>query len=128
MKHFLAILFFACFAQLATAQSRGAQFKFVKESHDFGILKEGGEAFFEFAFTNTGNEPLIIDGVSASCGCTVPSFNHEPVLPNQRGTIKVKFDTHGKNGPFDKIVYVKSNVPTVKEKYELYIRGTVVPK
>ncbi len=128
MKYIISIIVLTFCSYTMQAQVRGAQFKFAKETHDFGTLKEGGEAFYEFTFTNTGNEPLIIDGVSASCGCTVPSFNHEPVLPNQKGTIKVKFDTHGKNGPFDKIVYVKSNVPTAKEKYELFIKGVVVPK
>jgi hypothetical protein len=128
MKYIVSLILVLLVSATSFAQARGSQFKFVKETHDFGTLKEGGEAIFEFVFVNSGNEPLIIDGVSASCGCTVPSFNHEPVLPNQKGSIKVKFNTTGKNGSFAKTVYVKSNVPTEKEKYELFIKGVVVPR
>ncbi len=127
MKYLFSVLLLLVLSATSFAQA-GPKFKFTNETHEFGQLKEGEQALCEFTFVNVGNEPLIIDGVSASCGCTVPSFNHEPVLPNQRGTIKVKFDTNGKNGAFTKSVYIKSNVPSNREKYELFIKGTVSPK
>jgi Protein of unknown function (DUF1573) len=133
MKYLLSIVFMLFAMQSINAQSNnlnGAKFKFTQETHDFGNLKEGDEAVYEFVFINSGKEPLVINNCSASCGCTVPTWPRSPILPGAKGTILVRFDTRGKNGPFNKIVYIESNVlstdPT-KQKYELYIKGSVTP-
>jgi Protein of unknown function (DUF1573) len=131
MKYLFSIAFIllqvVCFAQ---NNNTGAKFKFVQETHDFGNLKEGDEATYEFAFTNSGNEPLVINNATASCGCTVPTWPRNPIMPNSKGVIFVKFDTKGKNGPFKKVVYIESNaVPQEmgKQKFELNIIGSVNP-
>ena len=38
----------------------GAKVEFEKDVHDYGELVQGEPAVYEFKFTNTGNEPLII--------------------------------------------------------------------
>ncbi len=108
----------------------GARFKFNEETHDFGTLKENDPASTEFTFTNTGKEPLVISNCSASCGCTVPVWPQNPILPGGKGTITVKFNTQGKNGPFEKAIYISSNAETedvTKKSYELKIKGSVTP-
>ena len=40
-----------------------ADFKFENESHDFGVIPEGPQAKFDFEFTNTGQEALILTDV-----------------------------------------------------------------
>jgi hypothetical protein len=131
MKYLLSIAFTLFFGILTNAQSNnmGARFKFVQETHDFGILKEGDEATYEFVFINTGNEPIIINGCTASCGCTVPTWPRNPIMPSSKGTIFVKFDTHGKNGTFHKTIYIESNAANAEpgKKYEIYIAGSVTP-
>ena len=54
-------------------------FKFVEETHNFGTLKEGSEASYDFMFTNAGKEPLIIQDCKASCGCTTPEWTKAPI-------------------------------------------------
>lgn len=94
---------------------------FQKDSHDFGTLAEGGAADFIFQFKNTGKEPLIIQKVQPSCGCTTPDWTKEPILPGKTGIVKASYGTQGRPGPFTKTLSVISNAGTKV----LTITGTV---
>lgn len=126
----LMLLAVTTFGVQAQDKKAGPVFKFKGgDTHDFGTLKEGPQAEYDFEFTNTGNAPLIIQSASASCGCTVPTWPKEPILPGKKGTIKVKYTTQGHVSPFAKEVYIQSNavnLPNGAERYELHIKGTVV--
>lgn len=82
---------------------------FPDTTHDFGIIKEGEKVEHEFMFKNTGRSPLIIAGATSTCGCTAPTFTHQPVAPGATGTIKVVFSSAGKHGYVVKPVTVTSN-------------------
>jgi Protein of unknown function (DUF1573) len=77
---------------------------FDQKEYKFGTIKQGESATYEFKFTNTGKEPLIITNAQGSCGCTVPEYPKEPIKPNGSGTVKVTFNSTGKMGPQDKTV------------------------
>ncbi|RYZ44473.1 MAG: DUF1573 domain-containing protein, partial [Sphingobacteriales bacterium] len=62
----------------------------IDQKFDFGKVKEGEKVRHAFKFKNTGQNPLIISDAIASCGCTVPSFSKEPVLPGNDGEIMVE--------------------------------------
>ncbi len=110
------------------ANPNGPKFAFTgEETHDFGTIKEGPVAEYVFEFKNTGKEPLIIQSASASCGCTTPEWPKEPILPGKKGKITVHYNTQGRPGPFTKTVFITSNAVSDKERYELYIKGTVTP-
>jgi hypothetical protein len=94
---------------------------FTTESHDFGTIAEGPAGDYEFAFKNTGKEPLTIESVHASCGCTTPSYSKEPIAPGKTGKIKASYNTVGRPGAFTKSITVTSNAGTKV----LTIRGTV---
>lgn len=97
--------------------------------HDFGTIQEGPQAEHEFEFENRGNEPLIISSVSASCGCTTPSYSKEPVLPKKKGTIKAVYNTQGRVAPFTKTITVNTNfgvkVLTIKGEVEKAPSGSL---
>ncbi len=40
--------------------------RFESESHDFGTIRQGDFLVFAFEFTNTGDEDLLIKGLTAS--------------------------------------------------------------
>lgn len=101
-------------------------FSFEKESHDFGVIKEGEVAKTDFTFTNTGKTPLIITNASGSCGCTVPQWPREPIAPGESGTIHVEFNSQGKPGNQTKQVTLTAN--TVPNKKILRISAQVTPK
>ena len=100
--------------------------KFVEETHEFGNLKEGPVAQYDFEFKNIGRSPLVIQTCSASCGCTTPEWTKSPVMPGQKGKITVKYNTQGRVGTFTKTVYIASNAKSDKERYEIYIKGNVI--
>ncbi len=94
---------------------------FSNDSHDFGTIAEGPAGNYEFQFKNTGKEPIMIESVHASCGCTTPSYSKEPIAPGKTGTIKASYNTVGRPGPFTKSITVTSNAGTKV----LTIKGSV---
>ena len=93
--------------------------------HDYGTVVQGSEATCEFKFTNIGKEPLILQKPVSSCGCTVPTWPQEPVLPGKSDVIKVTYSTHNV-GPINKTITVNSNAKT--SRIVLSIKGNVVAK
>jgi len=121
---FLAVT--VLFAQDVKKDKDGPQITFKEDLHDYGNVYLGGNGTYEFVFTNTGNEPLILSKPRSSCGCTVPSWPKEPILPGEDNKIKVTYNTH-KAGAFNKTVTVYSNAVN-KSAVVLRIKGTVVQK
>lgn len=105
----------------ATTPATTANLEFVKETHDFGNLQEGDAAEAEFVFKNTGKEPIIIQNVRPSCGCTAPSWSKEAVAPGKTGVIKAAYGTKGRVGSFNKSISVISNAGT----HTIWIKGNV---
>jgi hypothetical protein len=91
--------------------------------YDYGSVEKGGDGVCYFVFTNTGKEPLIIEKASSSCGCTVPNPPMYPILPGQKDSISVKYDTK-RVGSINKVINVTSNA--TNSPTALYIAGNVV--
>lgn len=108
--------------QMASAQ---AQIKFDKLTHDFGTFAEDNATQkCTFTFTNVGDQPLIINQAVASCGCTVPTYTKQPIMPGQKGTITITYDGKGKfPGHFKKTVTVRTN--GTPEMTRLYVEGVM---
>ena len=84
--------------------------KFAKTRYDFGSVRaKGAPIDVAFEFQNTGDVPLIIHKVDVSCGCMTVEFPKEPTSPRQKGIITVTVDTKGREGAFNKNLFVKSN-------------------
>lgn len=98
---------------------------FEKVEHDYGKINEGDDGNCVFKFKNTGKEPLIITNAKSSCGCTVPEWTTEPVMPGKSGEIKVKYDTKRK-GVISKSITITSNAKNAT--VELKIKGEVLAK
>jgi hypothetical protein len=131
MKKILLLICISIFTQFANAQNiptAGAKFSFSKITHDFGQVPQGPDIFYNFEFTNTGTQPLIILDASGSCSCTIPTFDRAPIKPGGKGIVKVKFETKDKEGTFNKTVYIKSNATARNEPFEIFIKGTVLVK
>ncbi|MBU1578895.1 MAG: DUF1573 domain-containing protein [Bacteroidetes bacterium] len=85
------------------------QISFTKTEHDFGKLIQGEQLSVIFKFENTGNAPLLITKVSASCGCTASKYPTEPIAPGEEGRLEVTFDSKGQRGMQNKTVTVLTN-------------------
>ncbi len=104
----------------------GPKITFDKTEHDFGTINEGDIVETIFAFTNTGKSELIILSAKGSCGCTVPEWPKEPILPGEKGEIKVKFNSDRKPNKQQKQVTLATNTDAGKEI--LIIKAQVTPK
>jgi len=91
------------------AAKSGPAITFDTTEHNFGDIKQGDVVEHTFTFTNTGNEPLVIERVDVTCGCTTPSWTKEPVMPGKKGTITAKFNSAGKMGQQKKPITIHSN-------------------
>lgn len=95
---------------------------------DFGTKTQGEMLHFAYEFTNTGNEPLFIEEVIPSCGCSVADYPKQAIAPGGKGEIKVEFDTNkGGLGSVQKLITVVANDANRAQHYLLF-QGTVEPK
>ena len=104
----------------------GPKIEFDKTVHDFGTINEGDVVETTFSFVNSGKSELIITSAKGSCGCTIPEWPKEPVMPGEKGLIKVKFNSDHKPNLQQKQVTLVTN--TDKGKEVLTIRAQVTPK
>lgn len=103
----------------------GAGMIFENETIDYGTIPHNADGKREFVLTNNGSKPLIITAATGSCGCTVPTFPKEPIMPGAKAVIGVKYSTD-RVGAFTKTVTITSNAEGQASKV-LTIKGTVQP-
>lgn len=115
----LSLVMLFCVTAISTlhaqAPQNGPEITFEKLVHNFGELIQGDPAEYAFKFTNTGKQPLILSDVRSSCGCTVPTWPRNPILPGASEVITVKYNSNIV-GQINKQVTITSNAansPTV---------------
>ncbi len=108
------------------ADPDAGSFKFKEETHDFGEIPEGPLGEYDFEFKNDGKKPIVITDAHGSCGCTVPTWPHDPILPKQKAVIHVAYTTNNRPGPINKDVIITSNAK--QNPMRLHITGTVKQK
>ena len=113
-------------AQQETKPKGKGEMKFEKTRHDFGVFAPDTAILtYDFVFTNVGKEPIIIHQASASCGCTVPEYTLEPIMPGCQGRISVTYNGKGrKPGIFRKSITVHNNGKQTPVR--LYIEGEMI--
>ena len=77
------------------------------------IAEEAAPQSFSFSWTNVGSAPVTVLNVTTSCGCLVPSFDR----------------THPKGhpGPFDRRIFVYTDVSGKRPAAILSLKGDVQP-
>ena len=117
MKNLL-FLFIATTSGFIFSQEVGPKIEFESLEINYGQISKGDNGVRIFKFTNIGSEPLIINKVYSSCGCTIPKKPSSPINPGQDDEIQVKYDTN-RVGPIRKTITVLSNAinsPTISLK------------
>ncbi|MEZ4793095.1 MAG: DUF1573 domain-containing protein [Gelidibacter sp.] len=127
-KVYLALSFFALIStfgfsqEKATAEKVG-KFSFESEEIDYGKIEQNADGVRVFKFTNTGDAPIVISNAKGSCGCTVPTYPKDVILPGETGQIDVKYATN-RIGVFTKTVTLTSNASEPSKV--LRIKGEVL--
>lgn len=92
------------------------EFKFDKESHDFGTITEGEKVSYTYSFKNVGKSELVITRARASCGCTVPEYTKEPIAPGEEGEVEITFNSANRKGKqYKKVTLYANTQPNTKE-------------
>lgn len=86
-----------------------SSFGFETASHDFGTILQDSEQKYDFMFTNTGENPLIITNAVGSCGCTVPDYPKHPIAPGATEKIHVVYKPGKQQGKQNKTVTITAN-------------------
>lgn len=128
MKRILALLFCSLLTAGAIAQTSApntapvAEVLQLKENrYDFGKIQQNRPVTHIFQIVNTGKEPVKLDNVQASCGCTTPEWSRDPIQPGATATIKVGYNAAAE-GPFSKTISVQYNG---NQTSTIIITGTV---
>ncbi|MEI2273896.1 DUF1573 domain-containing protein [Sphingobacterium sp. ML3W] len=111
---------------LSKAAAQLGKIEFAESAFDFGQVKEGAEVKHTFVLKNTGDAPVILSKVTASCGCTQPEFSKSPILPGGTSDIRVTFKSEGQVGKQQKIITIQSNASNGMTTVQL--KGEVLPK
>ncbi|MEA3478305.1 MAG: DUF1573 domain-containing protein [Bacteroidota bacterium] len=96
---------------------------FEKIVHNYGTINQNADGTCQFEFTNSGKEPLILSRPKSSCGCTVPTWPKQPILPGKTDAVKVTYSTK-RIGPINKTVTIYSNASN--SPVVLRIKGKVI--
>jgi hypothetical protein len=105
-----------------TVQNPATEVLELKEAeHNFGSIPQGKPVFYYFEIVNKTNMPLKLDNVQASCGCTTPEWNKEPIPAGGTDKIKVGYNAANEGG-FEKYITITYNGNQTKQ---IKIRGTV---
>ena len=121
---FIAAAFIVTAGAMAQTTKPDDVAKFNTNKYDFGKVKQNVPAVYSFEITNTSNKPLVIENAHATCGCTVPEYQKDPILPGKSTKVKVQYNA-ANGGQFDKTVFVK--FAGVDEEKALGITGEVLP-
>lgn len=121
---FGVLLFMVLISVVSFAQPK---LELIETTHDFGkVNEEEGPVMYEFEYENSGDAPLVISYVKASCGCTTPDWTKEPVAPGGRGFVRAQYNPLNRPGNFSKSLRITSNAdPSVTYAY---IKGSVIPR
>ena len=92
---------------------------------NFGEIYQGDKVPHVFEFTNQGEDPLIIDRVRSSCGCTAVLISEKTIPPGGKGELKANFNSDRFRGTISKTIYLYSNDP-VRPTMQFHIKGNVL--
>jgi hypothetical protein len=127
MKTYLAFVPLLVFCLGLNGQYAQTKMKLSETEHDFGKFKEeAGRQTYDFVVTNTGTDPLVIQNIVASCGCTTPQWTKQPIPAGGTGKITAIYDPKDRPGAFNKTLTVYSN--SKPEAVVLVLKGEVIPR
>ncbi len=108
-------------AQVVQDSPAAEVLKLKETEYDFGKIPQGKPVYYTFEIVNVGSQPLKLDDVHASCGCTTPEWSRDEIAPGATAQIKVGYNAASEGG-FDKIVTITYNTNQSKI---LKIKGNV---
>jgi Protein of unknown function (DUF1573) len=73
--------------------------------HDFGDIKRDRPVTYVFTYKNISTEPVTLETVRTTCGCTAASWTETAVAPGAQGEVRIEYDAY-QQGDFSKKIRV----------------------
>ncbi len=112
------------FASLLLISSASDQITWTETEHDFGDINATDYVEHDFTFVNSSDEPIAIENIRVTCGCTTPFYTEAPVMPGDTGRVAIRYNPKGRTGYFRKTISVFFE--GIKGKHKLRIAGTII--
>ncbi len=110
----------------AVAHKTKPSVKLDKTYYDFGEIEEGSNGEVVFEVVNEGDGLLMIKSVKTSCGCVLTEYSTNGLMHNEKGYIKIRYNTNIV-GEIKRSVVVNTN-DVNKPRIVLRLIGNVVNK
>ncbi|CAM3823864.1 MULTISPECIES: DUF1573 domain-containing protein [Flavobacterium] len=120
-------------APSTVAQTKTSAIKWANETHEFGDIEKGKPVSYEFSFTNTTSETILVTNVKPSCGCTATNYTKTPIKPGEKGMVTATYNaaapgnfhktvtvTTSEEGAAPKVLVIKGKVITENEKSVMF--------
>lgn len=108
----------------APKPTKQSELKWDKDTHDFGDIEKGKPVTYEFTFTNTTKQTILVTNVKPSCGCTAANYTKTPIKPGEKGMVAATYNA-ASPAPFHKTITVTTNEEGAAPKV-LIIKGKVL--
>ena len=118
---------YALFTLLTLLQPLSAAPKLIinPETFDFGEVPSGESVQATFTLRNAGDEPLHINHVRTSCGCTTSRLDKRELAPGEETPLTATLSLRNRSGPQHQRVTIASNDPDAPSR-QAHIQGTAV--
>jgi hypothetical protein len=110
-----------------TSPAAGPRIRVEPVSFDFGRAAQNKILRKEFSIRNFGNQDLVVESVSTTCGCTAALLDSSVVKPGGTTPLRVSLETRAYRGHVVRSVMVKSNDPRTG-LLEVKVEATVEPE
>jgi len=107
------------------AAAAGPRLAVEPESFDFGEARQERTLTKEFRLVNIGDQELVIERLSTSCGCTVVESGATTLGPGGSTSLRVEMQTRKERGPVVRTVLVQTN-DSERPRVRIELRATVV--
>ena len=93
MRFALLVVALLGVSRVSAQDPTGADIEFQTNIVDLGELShDDDKQVVRLAYTNTGDQPLVVTEVRTSCTCTTVQYDRKRVMPGERGSIVITLD------------------------------------
>lgn len=103
----------------------GPAIRFDSEVYNFGNIKQGGNIYHTFSYSNPGSDTLVLENIHPSCpSCTRIKEYDKIIAPGGKGKIRVNYEAKGGPRPVDHKIYITTNIPD-RARITLTLNGNI---
>lgn len=113
MYKFFTLLFTAMLLFSCHSSGKKSELMLSAYTYDFGNIDKDTIYHGFSIIRNTGNTPLVIQGINSDCGCTNVSSTKTTIMPNDTSLMSFSFQTFNKAGIQENYISIIANTDSL---------------